>query len=40
VVVADGRRPFTIEGLLAVADLIGQLRSLSPSDGAVKRITP
>ena len=40
VVVADGRCPFTIEGLLAVADVIGQLRSLSPSDGAVKRITP
>ena len=30
---ADGCRPFTIEGLVAVADLIGQLRSLSPSDG-------
>ena len=48
VVIADGRRPFTIDGLLALADLIGRLRSLLASDQAVnadyavnvRRITP
>ena len=40
VVIADGRYPFTVDGLLALADLIGRLRSL-PADGeAVKKITP
>ena len=40
VVIADGRCPFTVDGLLALADLIGRLRSL-PADGeAVKKITP
>ena len=40
VVIADGRCPFTVDGLLALADLIGRLRSL-PTDGeAVKKITP
>ena len=37
VVIADGRCPFTIDGLLALADLIGRLRSLPASDEAVKR---
>ena len=40
VVIADGRCPFTIDGLLALADLIGRLRSLPAGDAAVKRITP
>ncbi len=40
VVIADGRCPFTTGGLLALADLIDQLRSQRGSDGAVKRITP
>src|ERR1039457_4143808 len=39
-VIADGRCPFTIDGLLALADLIGRLRSQPGSDEAVKRITP
>ena len=39
-VIADGRCPFTIDGLLALADLIGRLRSQPDSDEAVKRITP
>ena len=39
-VIADGRCPFTIDGLLALADLIGQLRSLPADDAAVKGITP
>ena len=38
--IADGRCPFTIDGLLAVADLIGRLRSQPGSDKAVKQITP
>ena len=38
-VIADGRCPFTIDGLLALADLIGGLRS-SAGDAAVKRIMP
>jgi hypothetical protein len=40
VVVADGRCPFIIEGLLALADLIGRLGSPAGSNDAVKRITP
>ena len=40
VVVADGRCPFTIEGLLALADLIERLRAQPGGDGTVKRITP
>ena len=39
-VIADGRCPFTIDGLLALADLIGQLLSLPADDAAVKGITP
>jgi Family of unknown function (DUF5372) len=39
-VIADGRCPFTIDGLLALADMIGRLRSLSATDVAVKRIMP
>ena len=39
-VIADGRCPFTIDGLLALADLIGRLRSQPGSDEAVKQITP
>jgi Family of unknown function (DUF5372) len=40
VVIAAGRCPFTAEGLLAVADLIGRLRSRPGSDTAVKQIMP
>jgi hypothetical protein len=40
VVIADGRCPFTVDGLVALADLIGGLRSLPEGDEAVKRITP
>lgn len=40
VVVAAGRCPFTGGGLLALADLIGRLRSLPAGDAAVKVITP
>ena len=39
-VIAGGRCPFTVDGLLALADLIGRLRSLPAGDAAVKRITP
>ena len=39
-VIAAGRCPFTVDGLLALADLIGRLRSLPVSDATVKRITP
>jgi Family of unknown function (DUF5372) len=39
-VIADGRCPFTIDGLLALADLIGRLRSLPAGDAAVKEIMP
>ena len=38
--IADGRCPFTTEGLLALSDLIDRLRSQPGSDEAVKRITP
>ena len=37
-VIADGRCPFTIDGLLALADLTGRLRSLPAGDAAVKKI--
>ncbi len=40
VVIADGRCPFTVDGLLALADLIGRLRSMPADGAAVKRITP
>jgi hypothetical protein len=40
VVVAGGRCPFTIEGLLALAGLIDRLRSQADGGKAVKRITP
>ena len=40
VVVADGRCPFTVEGLLALADLIDRLGSQPDGDEAVKQITP
>jgi hypothetical protein len=40
VAVADGRCPFTIEGLLRLADLIDGLRSQPDGDEAVKTITP
>ncbi len=40
VVVADGRCPFIIEGLLALADLIDGLGSRADGNDAVKRITP
>ena len=40
VVVADGRCPFIIEGLLALADLIDLLRFQADGNDAVKRITP
>ena len=38
VVVADGRCPFTTEGLLALADLIDRLRSQPDRDRAVRRL--
>ena len=38
--IADGRCPVTVDGLLALADLIGRLRSLPADGAAVKRITP
>jgi hypothetical protein len=40
VVVAAGRCPFTADGLLAVADLIGRFRARRDGDRAVKIITP
>ena len=39
-VIADGRCPFTVDGLLALADLIGRLRSFPAADAAVKKIMP
>jgi hypothetical protein len=39
-VIADGRCPFTVDGLLALADLIGRLRSQAAGAEAVRRITP
>jgi hypothetical protein len=40
VVIADGRCPFTVVGLLGLADLIDRLRSQPGEDEAVKQITP
>jgi hypothetical protein len=40
VVIAGGRCPFTVEGLLALADLIDHLRSRLGGGETVKRITP
>jgi hypothetical protein len=40
VVIAAGRCPFTVVGLLGLADLIDRLRSQRAGDQAVKRITP
>jgi hypothetical protein len=40
VVIAAGRCPFTIAGLLAVADLIDRFRARRDDDQAVKAITP
>lgn len=40
VVVAEGRCPFTTDGLLAVADLIDRLRAQRGCDESVKRIMP
>ncbi len=39
-VIADGRCPFTVDGLLALADLIARLRCRAAGTEAVKRITP
>ncbi len=40
VVVAAGRCPFTVDGLLRLAELIDGLRTLPDSDRDVQRITP
>jgi hypothetical protein len=40
VVVADGRCPFTTEGLLGLAGLVDRLNSQREGDVAVKQITP
>ncbi len=40
VVVADGRCPFTTDGLLAVADLVDRFRARRDADGDVKAIMP
>jgi hypothetical protein len=40
VVVAAGRCPFTMAGLVGVADVIDRLRARPAGDAAVKRITP
>ncbi len=40
VVVSGGRCPFTVNGLLAVAELIDRLHAQRDADEAVKRITP
>jgi hypothetical protein len=40
VVIAEGRCPFTTTGLLALADLIDQLRAQPDRDAAVKEISP
>jgi len=39
-VIADGRCPFTADGLLAAADLVTRLREPADGDGAVKEIMP
>ena len=40
VVVAAGRAPFSMAGLLALADLVDRLRAQRDGTGAVKKITP
>jgi Family of unknown function (DUF5372) len=40
VVIAEGRCPFTVEGLLRLADLIDRLRSQPDASEAVKQIMP
>ena len=40
VVIAEGRCPFTTTGLLALTDLIDQLRAQPDRDAAVKKISP
>ena len=40
VVIAAGRCPFTLDGLLAVADLVDSLRAGGDGTRAVKTITP
>jgi hypothetical protein len=40
VVIAAGRCPFTIAGLLGLAELVDRLRSQQVRDQAVKEITP
>lgn len=40
VVIAEGRCPFTIAGLLGLAELVDQLGSQPDRDRAVKKITP
>jgi hypothetical protein len=40
VVVAGGRCPFTVSGLLAVAELIDRLNTQRDADEDVKRIMP
>jgi hypothetical protein len=40
VVVAAGRCPFTVDGLLAVADLVDRFRARRDADGDVKAIMP
>ena len=40
VVVAAGRAPFTMAGLLALADLVDQLRAQRDGTEAVKKIMP
>jgi hypothetical protein len=39
-VIADGRCPFTTDGLLALADLIGWLRAQRDGAEGVKKIMP
>jgi hypothetical protein len=40
VVIAAGRCPFTMAGLLGLADVIDRLRAQPAGEVAVKRITP
>jgi len=40
VVVAAGRCPFTLAGLVALADLVDRLRGQRDGAGGVKKITP
>jgi hypothetical protein len=40
VAIAEGRCPFTVTGMLGLADLIDRLRAQPDGDEAVKRITP